>query len=212
MGKCIIVGAGEFGQIYETIKAGDYIIAADGGYVYLQQSEIIPDLVIGDMDSITDKEWNRKVQEYNIKTVCLPIKKDDTDMLAAIKEGLSLGYTDFSIYGGLGGRIDHTIANIQCLEYLQKHGARGIIYGRNDCIELICNEKKTYNSDCTGTISVFAFGGEAFGVTEKGLMYELEDAVLTTDIPIGVSNEFIGKESMIEVRQGMLLICRQSAV
>lgn len=212
MGKCIIVGAGEFEQIYETIKENDYVIAADGGYVYLQHLGIIPNLVIGDMDSITDKEWNRKVQEYNIKSIHLPVMKDDTDMLAAIKEGIALGYTDFSIYGGLGGRIDHTIANIQCLAYLQKRGARGIIYGRKDCIELISNEKKIYTKDCQGTISVFAFGATAFGVTEKGLMYELENAELRADIPIGVSNKFIGKESMIEVREGMLLIYRQIVI
>lgn len=138
----------------------------------------------------------------------LPTEKDDTDMLAAIKEGLAAGCKEFVIYGALGGeRIDHSFANIQCLLYLHHHGAKGVLYGVHDRIELLCNEKRIYPASMRGIFSAFAFGGDAKGVTEQGLKYSLQDATIKMEFPIGISNEFIGQESMIEVRDGKLLIC-----
>ena len=211
--KCVIVGAGELGlsDIKSHIKLDkqDFCIAADGGLAYLSDMGILPDLIIGDMDSLEDKcLLSEQYSDIMIKK--LPVEKDDTDMLAAIKEGLSRGYTFFEIYGALGGRLDHTIANIQCLKFLDNHNARGILYGSDLQIELICNNKANYPKEKYKKgkrISVFAFGGDAYGVTEKGLKYELENAVISHDFPIGVSNEFIGSDSMIEVKDGTLLIC-----
>ena len=130
VGKCIIVGAGDYFGIRKKIMADDYVIAADGGYDHLVKDGIVPDLLIGDMDSI-----NKEVNISNCKK--LPVKKDDTDMIAAIKEGLQKRYTQFEIYGALGGRLDHTIANIQTLFFLKKNNASGIIYGKEESIELL---------------------------------------------------------------------------
>ena len=129
-------------------------------------------------------------------------------MLAAIKEGLAQGCKEFIIYGALGGeRIDHSIANLQCLLYLHQHGAKGILYGAHDRIELLCDGKIEYPATMKGILSVFAFFGDAKGVTEQGLKYSVQDTTIKMEFPIGISNEFIGKESMIEVKDGMLLVC-----
>ena len=195
MKRCIIVGAGEFHEKTWNYDKEDYLIAADGGFEHLRKMEIIPDLLIGDMDSIE--------QEYSDSDVTikkLPREKDDTDMLAAIKEGLAQGYKEFIIYGALGGeRIDHSLANIQCLLYLYNHGATGILYGAHDRIN--------YPASMRGMVSVFAFSQDAEGVTEQGLKYSIQDTTIKMEFPIGISNEFIGQESMIEVKNGMLLIC-----
>lgn len=204
MKRCIIVGAGECGDEFEY-QSGDYLIAADGGCQYLKRRGIFPDLLIGDMDSLGAGELP---EEGQTRIKRLPREKDDTDMLAAIKEGLAAGCKEFIIYGALGGeRIDHSLANIQCLLYLHRHGAAGVLHGARDTIELLSSTRKTYSAAMMGIISVFAFGGDAKGVTEEGLCYSLQNAVITQEFPIGISNEFIGRESMIEVKEGMLLVC-----
>lgn len=216
--KCVIVGAGEIDSSRLVFDRDAYIIAADGGLKYLLQAGYMPNLIIGDMDSLNDDSLlNDIINKYNLeKNIVphikrLPVEKDDTDMLAAIKEGLEKGCMYFEIYGGTGGRIDHTLANIQCLLYLHNHDAKGVIYGEKTEIMLICNDKITFPADKyveSKYISVFAYGGDAYGVTEKGLKYELEDDTIKLDFPIGISNEFVsGKESMIEVKKGKLLIC-----
>lgn len=203
MRRCVIVGAGEFQEKTWEYEKGDYLIAADGGYEYLRRMGMTPDLLIGDMDSIEQECANP-----NVKMKRLPTEKDDTDMLAAIKEGLALGCTEFILFGALGGeRIDHSIANIQCLLYLYNHGAKGILYGAHDRIELLCNDRIYYPATMKGILSVFAFGGDAKGVTEQGVKYEIQDVTIKMEFPIGTSNEFIGQESMIEVKDGMLLLC-----
>lgn len=208
MGRCIIVGAGDFSALMwnkiETIHKDDFIIAADGGYDHLKKVSIIPNMVIGDMDSINDKKGADSGS--NIEICRLPVEKDDTDMLAAIRTGLEKGYRDFLIFGALGGRFDHTFANLQCLLFLLNRNAKGIIYGDNESIELLRNEKITFPKETEGSISVFAFAGDAAGVTEKGLKYGLENAVVKAEFPIGISNEFMGTESSIEVTDGTLLI------
>ncbi len=202
MKRCVIVGAGGFHVSAWSYREEDYLIAADGGYEHLCRLGVTPDLLIGDMDSL-----ERECPETGIQIKRLPVEKDDTDMLAAIKEGLALGYREFHIYGALGGsRIDHSLANIQCLLYLKKRGANGILYGEHDRMELLCNEKRVYPASMKGIFSAFAYGGDAKGVTEQGLKYSLQNAVVKQEFPIGISNAFIGQESMIEVTDGRLLI------
>lgn len=209
MQKCVIVGAGvcDVQKLKERVilNDADLCIAADGGLHYLLKSDITPDIILGDMDSVQTGELPAKVR---IKK--LPVEKDDTDMLAAIKEGLAAGYKRFELYGALGGRFDHTFANIQCLLYLLNHGARGIIAGDDVTLMLIRDENiifKAEEAEQGKRISVFAFGGDAYGVSEKGLKYLLDHVTIKQEFPIGVSNEFVGKDARIEVQEGMLLIC-----
>lgn len=205
MNKCIIVGAGEFDKDNWYYEEDDYVIAADAGWMILEEMGIVPNLLIGDMDSLSENGVEPKYPD-DCKIEILPTHKDDTDMLAAIRKGLELGYIEFQIYGGLGGRLDHTIANIQCLLFLHNRGARGILYGKQCTLQLLVNGKITFPAAARGRISVFAHGGIAYGVTEKGLCYTVDKVNLNPEFPIGVSNEFVGCESSIEVENGMLLL------
>lgn len=209
MKKCVIIGAGECNTVRLmkslVLREGDLCIAADGGLKYLMEIGKAPDLLIGDLDSLGIRE-----PDGPFKIRKLPVEKDDTDMLAAIKEGLELGYRDFELYGALGGRLDHTIANIQCLLYLMNRGAKGILVGDDMTLRLIRDETISLPvaDQVTGrNISVFAFGGDAHGVTEKGLKYSVSNGTIRQEFPIGVSNEFIGEDAEITVENGMLLVC-----
>jgi thiamine pyrophosphokinase len=199
MNRCIVVGAGEFDTPIRKPKTGDLVIAADGGLIYLTQSGIKADIVIGDFDSLKGRPDHPNVLE-------LPKEKDDTDLFFALKYGLKCGYKEFHIYGGTGGRADHTLANLQSLMYLTKQGAQGFLYGGGYVYTCIENAQMTFDDTCNGNISVFAWGGDAKGVTLEGLYYPLLDAHLTPDFPLGVSNSFTGTKSKITVKEGVLLI------
>lgn len=209
-GTCIIIGAGDLtvGTIpYHATE--DYIIAADGGLMYCGVLELEPDLIIGDFDSV-DAEYKEAIdailETAPEKVVVLPVEKDDTDMLAAVKIGLSMGYKQFRLYGANGGRLEHTIANIQLLKYLKEQEAVGYIMDGNGMILLAQNETIAFKETMEGFVNVFSLNEKAHGVTIRGLKYELEKATLSNDLPVGISNEFIGKKAEITVEDGTLLI------
>ena len=196
---CYIAGAGEFYDKIPRPQTGDMVIAADGGLRYVLAADIRPDLIIGDFDSLGTIPSGPDV-------ILLPAEKDNTDMQAAISEGWKRGFRSFSIFGGTGGRIDHTAANIQCIAWIARNGGRGYLYGNGFTVTAIYNSSIRMAPKASGMISVFAYGGAALGVFESGLKYSLSDSVLNDDIPMGISNEFTGKESFISVSCGTLLI------
>lgn len=196
--ECYIIGAGDFFGLREIPDDSDYVIAADAGYEYCRKNNIIPDLVLGDFDSLGTAPKHPNVMQ-------LPVEKDDTDTVFAIKTGLEKGYRHFYIYGGLGGkRSDHTIANLQSLLYIANRKARGWLFGENCVWTAIKNSSISLKGE--GSVAVFCFDGIARGVTLKGLKYELNNAEISSDFPIGVSNSMAAEEATIEVTDGALLV------
>lgn len=197
--RCLIVGAGDFFYNMPMPQASDYIIAADGGYSYLREAGITPHVVIGDMDSVSEMPVHEQV-------IRLPREKDDTDMMAAIKLAIEKGCNSFHIYGGTGGRMDHTIANIQSVAYITKTGAEGYLYDKDMVLTAVADGSLEFEAGCEGMLSVFSLSDAAEGVTLTGLKYLLNDAQVTNSFPVGISNEFIGVKSRITVKKGMLLV------
>ncbi len=196
--KAVLIAAGEYNNEYQY-NPDDYIIAIDGGYDHLINQGITPDLLIGDLDSIKSQI---KPSQQLIK---LPKEKDDTDSLFALKEAINRGFNSFSLYGFLGNKFNHSLANIQCLMYLKKEGYNGVIYFDNECYEILNNEIKTFNK-AIGNISIFSLSDSSI-VTLKGLKYPLEKKELTSSFPLGIDNEFIiNKKASVEVHQGYVLI------
>ena len=196
---CYIIGAGDNYGLDFVAQDGDLVIAADGGLTYLQQQGIVADLVVGDFDSLPQKPTQPHV-------IALSNIKDDTDMYAAVCEGINRGYKVFYLYCGTGGRFEHTFANIQTLASLSQHNMMGYLIGFDHCITAITNCGISFADCCRGFVSVFSYSDKATGVYLKGLKYELKNAILTNTFPIGVSNEFIGVESTIIVNDGTLMI------
>ena len=196
---CYVVGAGDFYGFDIKPTAEDYVIAADAGLRYLENEKIAANLVIGDFDTLENVPQHPNV-------IALKCEKDDTDTLSAVKEGIKLGYETFFLYGCTGGRIDHTLANIQTLKYLSIQGKRGFLFGKDSIMTTVTNGEVDFSAHKRGYISIFSLTDKSIGVNLKGLKYELTNATLTNDFPIGVSNEFIGKESIVKVKDGTLLI------
>lgn len=199
-GICYIIGAGDVSETDIRANAEDYIICADGGYKYSSLLGRQADLVVGDFDSFGT------VPDTENKIVA-PAEKDETDMTLAVMEGFKRGFRNFFIFGALGGeRFDHTVANLQLLSFICSKGARGTIIHGSTVLTAFSDGEICLCEDHRGYVSVFSLCDESYGVTIENLKYTLSDALLRSSIPLGVSNEFIGKKSRISVSKGTLLV------
>ena len=199
MSICYIVGAGECKKLDFTKKDGDIVIAADGGYKYLQRAGIKPDIVIGDFDSLGKAPEGEKI-------IRLKPEKDVTDTYAAVSEGIKCGYSRFNIYGASGGRIEHTLANIQLIASLAEKNMQASIFDGSTVITAITAKALRFDSAYNGYISIFAHSDKCTGVCLRGLKNPLENAELSNLFPLGVSNEFLGVESEIVIGNGTAII------
>lgn len=220
---CYIVGAGELHGA-PSPKDGDFVIAADGGYAHLRSLGIRPDVLLGDFDSLSvGKEESFSFEGCHVGSLCgndaladveiirYPVMKDETDMYLAYKIGVERGYSEFRIYGGVGGRDDHTFANYCLLLRAKNENNNVYLYGNKSVAFVVKNEKIELCGEQGKGISVFAFGGDAAGVSIRGLRYEARDIRLAAEFPLGVSNSFKNDRDTCEisVRSGALLIIRE---
>ncbi len=204
---CHVIGAGDLAVSKVERSPGDLVIAVDGGFSYCPLLGLEPDFILGDFDSVGERELEvirHMEKEEPERILRLNPQKDDTDLLAALKFGLARGYRSFRIYGGTGGRLEHTIANIQCLLFLKGQGAAGCLCDGETLIFVLKDEEVRFRPGTKGLLSLFCLGKEARGVTIRGMKYPLDGYTMKNDFPIGISNEFIGKEAVVSVEDGEL--------
>lgn len=196
---CHCFGAGDFFGLEAQINENDIVIAADGGLKALEKCGISPDYIIGDFDSLGSVPENGNI-------TVLPTEKDTTDMFEAVEAGVKRGCNIFHLYGGTGGRLDHTIANIQLLKHFSEKGHSLFLYGDGYVITAVTDGKIRVYGKKGDYISVFALSDNAEGVSLKNLKYELHNHTLKSAFPLGVSNEFTEKTAEISVRSGTLAV------
>lgn len=208
-GRCIIIAAGDLTVSEINVDDDDLVIAVDGGIGYCGVLGVEPDIILGDFDSLSDDEIDAVEtlkREIPNRIITLPVEKDDTDTMAAIRLGLERGCSDFRIYGGTGGnRLDHTIANIQSLLFIKNREAVGYLIDGNGMIFIIKNETIYFRENMQGVMSLFSLREKSEGVTIRGMKYPLNDYTLTNDFPIGISNKFIGQPASVTVKNGEVL-------
>ncbi len=181
-------------------SANRYVISADGGYPLAVSLGIKPDVLIGDFDTYKGKvSPDCEVLKY-------PPEKDDTDTMLAVKLALNRGFRHIVICGGMGGRLDHTIANIQTLRYIMKHGAYGELAGDGNFALLQGPGVKVYSKRNGYCFSMFSYTEECSGLTATGFKYPLKNAVLKSSFPLGISNQIIGKSGIVSLEKGIILI------
>ncbi len=176
-----------------------YIIAADSGYSAALEMGYSPDLTVGDFDSLTGE----KPSVGEVFTV--GAEKDDTDTMLAVKKAFEAGFTDISITGAIGGRLDHTIANIQTLAYIKSHGGKGRLVGERDIVFLESDGTHIYKRADGMYLSLFSYGNSA-EVSISGVKYCLDRHCLENTFPLGVSNEITEPECSLTVWKGEVLV------
>lgn len=203
MKKCVIICAAPLADIsfYKNrISEDDYVICADAGYVYAENAGIKPDLIVGDFDSSS-------IPDTDIETIILPVHKDDTDTMYAVREGIKRGCTDFVFLASTGGREDHTLANYSTLLYLKHHGCNGVIINENTSIFLVENEQIEIQNQQDKTFSIFPFACKGCCVSLNGFYYPLSSYTLKADFPLGVSNVITSDNAQVSVSGGSAIIC-----
>jgi thiamine pyrophosphokinase len=199
MNRCIIICGYINGAIRRavTLDDSDYIICADAGLDLALQENIRPHLHIGDGDS--------GHADFDGRQIKLPVRKDDTDLMAAVKYAVAVGFRDLWIVGGIGGRFDHSIASVQTLAYALAQGVSARLVDEDTEI-LLCRDRITLPRREGFTLSIFAYGGRCEGVSLFGTSFPLQNGTLTPGFPLGVSNEIVDETAVIEVKLGKLLI------
>ena len=199
MRTCYIFGAAQ-GLPERFIKQKeDLLIAADAGFLWLQEHGIMPDLAVGDFDSAGFVPEGCEVLRF-------PVKKDDTDSMLALKAGLERGYTRFVLYGCYGDRPDHTFSNYQLLTCIAQKGGTGMLCCGNFYATVLSNGCLTFAKTATGHFSVFSLVPRSVGLTVSGALYELRDGELPFDTSLGQSNAFVGKPVHLSLTNGTVLI------
>lgn len=184
-----------------AIEDADLIVCADTAYLAAQKENITPHAVIGDFDHAEHEEKLDGME----KVLRFSSIKDDTDTMLCVKYALNRGASEIVIVGGIGGRLDHTFANIQTLSYIRRHGAAGTILDGDHAVMTV-DSHITLTKGCYYYASVFALDPICRDITLKGFKYEAEHIDLSSDFPLGVSNEITEDTAEITVGEGVLLV------
>ena len=205
--RCVIVAAGEIHN-YERAKSflreDDFFIFCDAGLSHAGGLGVKPDVVVGDFDSCEpgDLEWWKERCEI----IQLPREKDDTDTMFAVKLAVERGYCDFVLLGAMGGRFDHALGNISILLYLNGLGKKAVLIDDYSLMQIAGKEPLLIEDSCS-YFSVLTVAGNVSGVNIKNAKYPLENARLTPDFQLGISNEVLpGKVAEVSVEQGRVLV------
>lgn len=193
--RWVLVCGGEFAADKFSLEDGDVLVGVDSGYAKIKDSAKVG-LAIGDFDSLGYVPEGVKVVRHN------PVK-DFTDTQLAIEYAVENGAQECVIYGGLGGRLDHTLANLQTGYGYAKKGIKIRFIGK-DCTAFYVTDSVTLQGEEDRFFSLFALD-KAKGVSIEGARYEICDADLDNTYPLGVSNAFTGKACEITVKDGVLL-------
>jgi thiamine pyrophosphokinase len=207
--KYLIVSNGSIKDI-ELIKQiaqrTDFIICADGGIKHLFKANILPDLVIGDLDSISEDE-RLEISKRNIKVLKYPTKKDKTDTELAIDYAIENDAEEILLLGATGTRLDHTIANIMILFRLLRLGIKGCIIDSHNEVYIVDSELELQQKEDT-YVSIIPLMNDAIGVTLKGFEYETENKDFKMSSTLGISNRIIYEKGYINIKKGPCLVIR----
>lgn len=211
MMKCMIIANGDLDPAWLSrtlFNDTDYIICADGGAKHLRRLGISPNVVLGDMDSISADD-ERFFKSKNVRFERFPPKKDDTDTALATDLALSLKPDEITYLGVTGSRLDHTLANIGLLLKGLNAGVTVKIINENNEIHLI-NRAIEISGHPGDTLSILPLSETVEGICLEGLEYPLRNATLHLGTTQGISNVFIGSQASISITAGLLLVIKSS--
>lgn len=185
----------------------NYIICADGGANHLFKMNIIPDYIIGDLDSVNAQVISY-YKEKKVDFKKFPSKKNETDTELCILLAQKLKSTHIDFLGALGGRIDHSLANINLLYYVREKNIYPRIISNKEELYIAISESIKIDGDKGNIISVIPIKEDAIGVTLKNLEYPLDNYDMKFSVPLGISNVMLGKTCEINVKHGSLLVIK----
>ena len=191
-------------MVVKESKAADLIIAADAGMSVLRRRKIIPNVVIGDLDSAKDSDLGFFIKE-GVEVIRLKKEKDETDAVAALDLAIGRGATSIVILGAFGDRLDHTLANFMLLTRAYKKGVRAYLKG-GGALVYICEGRSEITGKKGDTVSILPVGEYALVESSAGLHYPLQNLELKNDFPVGISNVLISDGASINVTRNQVFV------
>ena len=198
---CLIISGGDYHELPEVYQTDPpaFIIACDRGWQHAERMGLTPDLVVGDFDSAPPPShlpWER-----------VPTRKDDTDTMLAIKEALKRGYRHLALLCAFGGRLDHSLANIQAGAFAALQGAKTQLYGTDTWGLISAGPADHILHRRDGwSLSLFSLSERCGGISIEGTKYGGKELALESSFPLGVSNVWMEETARIRIREGILLI------
>lgn len=207
--RAVIFANGDFqpprGGVPGILQTGDVLIAVDGGMRHCARLGVLPDFVIGDLDSITQDDLD-ELDAHGVQVVRFPARKDFTDLELALRHAVSLGCNRLVVYGALGARWDQTLANVLLMASPElEHVTLRLVEGAQEIALLRPGRVHTLAGSPGDTLSLIPLGGDAHGITTQGLEYPLHQETLHFSSTRGVSNVLTGNQASLTFTQGLLL-------
>ncbi|MCX7904211.1 MAG: thiamine diphosphokinase [Caloramator sp.] len=210
MKKALIFNFGRINNstlLQKEVQKADIILCADGGGNYAYELGIIPHFLIGDFDSIEPKVLDYYIDK-GVNVIRYPKEKDYTDTELCINIAIEEGCKEICILGGVGGRIDHTLANLYLLHYIYEHNAMGYIV-TDDFYIYMCKDSIKIEGEIGDIVSIIPIYKSAKALYSKGLMYRLENTTIDFGRSLGISNVMIDRQCEVKVGEGEVLIFKK---
>lgn len=196
---CLILSGGTFAPLPEDMAPPAFVIACDRGWQYAERLGLAPDLVVGDFDSADAPPDNLPLER-------LPTRKDDTDTMYAARRAREMGFRQVALCCAFGGRLDHTLANLQTAAWFASHGGEAQLFGLDERASVFTAARKIFPRRTNCSLSLFALSDACEGVSLHGTAFDCADLTLTASFPQGVSNAWVADTAEISVRRGILMV------
>jgi thiamine pyrophosphokinase len=207
MKRALIIGGGpvNIGQFaQELAQKPDLLIAADYGGFYCEQLGIIPQVLMGDFDSLSAPLVD-KLMNAGARVVRYPVQKDETDMELALDLAMVEGSSRIHILGGLGLRLDHTLSNIGL--FLKALPQKAEVHLLDEAHDITAIDHRIVLTRRAGwAVSLIPLTVKVSGISTSGLLYPLDNASLYLEKSRGIHNQFTAGTAIVEVAEGVLLV------
>lgn len=194
----------DYAYIKKYIQNADIIFACDGGLKHCDKMELIPDCLLGDFDSV-DKALLERYKNMGIELIRFPVKKDCTDIELGIELAFEKNPSQILVFGGIGSRMDHSLANIHLLSKgIENNVPVKLINEHNEIFAV--RDNFVVENRIGQIVSLLPLTTEVDGVTTKGFEYPLEDFKMRIGTSLGVSNVIVENVAEVSIKRGVLLV------
>ena len=210
--KALVVGGGQAPATPTLLKfanESEIVVGADLGAEHLLKAGIIPNVVIGDMDSCA-KGVVSKLETAGCEIIVFETEKDFTDLEAALDYCVDKGYTDIIVLAAIHGRrTDHVFGNVFLLTKYAKNNIRVRLCDDNGRSLEIINKELNFTGKIGAYVSLIPVTEQVTGVNTKGLKFKLTNGTLIQGNSLGLSNELSSEEANIKIEDGLLLVIKE---